>query len=384
MSQNLQKNFKFDGNIAKINPILRKNVSILKNNENCNVLVSSFDFEKTKKIFEKLNLNYSPYPFANCFCVEVKLNDLARLSQEKTIKYIDPCVKVFAEQKQQDSVNLTNLTENTFCGQEQTICFIDTGIFPHFDFVFPVNRIIKFVDFVNQSPTPYDDNGHGTFVAGIACGSGCLSKTNIGFAPKANIVALKALGENGSSDSNLILDAMQWVYENHKKYKISVVCMSFGADIINNNDPLSRGAEALWKRGIVVVAAAGNSGPEPGTIKSPGNNPHIITVGGFDENKMEIADFSSRGPTIFGYKPDLVAPAVDVVACSNVEPYTTMSGTSVATPIIAGICADLKSKYPSIKNTQIKQFIMANCQPLTGNKNNEGAGVLKFQPLDSV
>ena len=366
-------------NKAKINPILYNNVSILKKNEIGNVLISSFNFEKTIKVFEKFNLKYSPYPFANCFCVEVKLNDLAKLSQEKSIKYIDPCVKVFAEQKQQDSTRLLNLTEDAFKGQGQTICFIDTGIFPHFDFVFPFNRIVKFVDFVNRNTTPYDDNGHGTFVAGIASGSGCLNLNNIGFAPKANIIALKALGENGSSDSNLILDAMQWVYENHKQYKISVVCMSFGADIINSNDPLSRGAEALWKCGITVVAAAGNSGPERETIKSPGNNPHIITVGGYDENKNEIADFSSRGPTIFGFKPDLVAPAVDVIACSNtLTPYTTMSGTSVSTPIVAGICADLKSKFPNIKNTQIKQFLMNNCQRLTGDRNVEGSGLLQF------
>ncbi len=366
-------------NLAKVNPILLKQVNVLTANHNNNIIVSSFDFEKSCKVFEKLNIDFHPYPFADCFCVSAKLNDIIALSHEKSVRYIDPCVKVFTEQKQQDSVNLKNITENTHFGRGQTICFIDTGIAPHFDFIFPYSRIVKFVDFVNHQTIPYDDNGHGTFVAGIACGGGVIHRQYIGFAPQADIISIKALGENGVSDSNIILDAMQWVFENYKKYKISVVCMSFGADLLNKNDPLSRGAEVLWKRGITIVAAAGNSGPEPASIKSPGCNPNIITVGGYDEKTMEIADFSSRGPTAFGYKPDLVAPAVDVVACSHlVSPYTTMSGTSVATPIVAGICAVIKSKFPNVKNDQIKRFLLQNCTPITGDKNIEGAGYLKF------
>lgn len=366
-------------NLTKINPLILKQVGVLQKNQKQNIIISSADFEKTRLIFEKLNLTYTPYKFADCFCLYADFEDIATLSHEKSISYINPCIKVFAEQKQQESTNLFKLTQGEFKGNNQTICFIDTGIFPHLDFLLPSNRIIKFVDFVNHFETPYDDNGHGTFVAGIACGNGTISKQNTGFAPMAKIVSIKALSNSGISDSNIILDAMQWVYENHKKYNISVVCMSFGADIINNNDPLSRGADALWKRGITVVAAAGNSGPEPETIKSPGNNPNIITVGGFDETLMKVADFSSRGPTPFGFKPDLVAPAVDVVACSNkVQPYTAMSGTSVATPIVAGICADIKSRFPEIKNYQIKQYLIKHCVKLSGNQNIEGAGLLKF------
>lgn len=367
-----------DFNCSKINPILLKQVFVQDIKQTQNVFVSCFDFYKTQQVFESLKIKYRAYNFANCFYVNVSINELQQISQIKWIRYIDPCVKVFAEQKQQNSINLDGLTQKQHLGNGQTICFIDTGIFPHFDFLFPCCRIVKFVDFVNNKTSPYDDNGHGTFVAGIACGNGTLNKQNQGFAPNANIIALKALGNSGTSDSNVILDAMQWVYENYKKYKISVVCMSFGADILNTSDPLSRGAEALWRCGLTVVAAAGNSGPAERTIKSPGNNPNIITVGGIDENSMQIADFSSRGPTIFGFKPDLVAPAVDVVSCGNIEPYTTMSGTSVATPIVAGICADIKAKYPNINNNQIKQFLMMNCTPITGDKNQEGAGFLKF------
>ena len=176
-------------------------------------------------------------------------------------------------------------------------------------------------------------------------------------------------------DSNYI----NTVYENYKKYNISVVCMSFGADGDENFDPLCRGAEALWNAGITVVAAAGNSGPKTNSIKSPGTNPYIITVGALDIKNNQVANFSSRGPTIYGHKPDLLAPAVDIVSCNNkFLPYTKMSGTSVATPIIAGICAILKSKYKNITNNEIKSFLLSNCHKITGNIDIEGAGFLKF------
>ncbi len=175
---------------------------------------------------------------------------------------------------------------------------------------------------------------------------------------------------------------MQWIYENHKALNIGVVCMSFGAESEANLDPLSSGAEALWKRGITVVAAAGNSGPDKSTIKSPGNNPHVITVGGLDTNSLKVADFSSRGPTIYGHKPDLLAPAVEITSCSNKRvPYTLMSGTSVATPIVAGICANIKSKWNNITNDQIKNYLLKNCTKITGEVDTEGAGYLNFKNI---
>jgi len=276
-------------------------------------------------------------------------------------------------------MNLSNLTENKFFGKGVTICFIDTGIFPHFDFVFPKNKIIKFIDLINNKNEPYDDNGHGTFVAGICSGNGIFSCSRKGVATDANIISIKALKSSGESNSNVILDAMQWVYENYKKYKISIVCMSFGADFLDKHDPLSKGAQALWNLGITVVAAAGNSGPKENTIKSPGTNPNIITVGALDISKLSVAKFSSRGPTIYGNKPDLLAPATNLISCNNLSlPYTQMSGTSVATPIVAGVCAIIKQKHPHFTNNQIKKHLLSHCIPITYNINIEGHGYLKF------
>ncbi len=366
----------------KISPDILKNVSVLSLERKRTIFVESNKFDETKNFLDKNRFRYTPYSFTNFFCLNADFDDINILSCQNDVEYIFPNSEVKIEKSAAKTLALQNLTENKYFGQGETICFIDTGIYAHFDFIFPHSRIIKFIDLINKDNIPYDDNGHGSFVAGVACGSGVFKAENIGIAPQADIIVIKALNENGSSNSNVILDAMQWVYENAKTYNISVVCMSFGADVINNSDPLSSGAEALWKRGLIVVAAAGNSGPEKETIKSPGNNPYIITVGALNEESMKIADFSSRGPTIFGTKPDLVTSGVNLISCNNTSPpYTNMSGTSVATPIIAGVCAIIKSKWPSMTNDEIKKFLLSNCIKITGDKNVEGAGYLSFSNL---
>lgn len=362
----------------KISKNLINKVSVLSNSTE-NIFILSNSIKETEKYLLNSNINFQTFKFAKCFSCNANFEKIKEMSHLKSVDFICENFPVKIEQYEKDFMHIENITEHTFLGQNQTICFIDTGIYPHLDFLFPKSRILKFVDFVNGKTEPYDDNGHGTFVAGIACGNGIFSKGNSGFAPRANIVSLKALNSNGNSDSNLILDAMQWVFENHKTYNIKVVCMSFGADVNLMSDPLSFGAEALWKKGIVVVAAAGNSGPKEKTIKSPGINPNIITVGGFEIDSMSIADFSSRGPTIYGHKPDLVAPAVDVISCNNKAlPYTKMSGTSVATPIVAGICACLLSRFPKLSNNQIKKFLLSNSKPILHDRDIEGYGFLTF------
>ena len=365
-------------NKNKISSELLSEVSVL-NFDKKNIFVSTNNFNKTKKFLDENKYSYVPYRFANCFYLSADMDDIEIFSNQTEVEIVQSNTFVQTQSKEQDFMNLSVLTENKYFGQGQTICFIDTGLHPHFDFVFPRSKILKFVDFINKKNEAYDDNGHGTFVTGLATSSGIFSSNHKGFAPLANVISLKALGKNGDSNSNVILDAMQWIYEHHKVYNISVVCMSFGAETCTNIDPLSKGAEALWKAGITVVAAAGNSGPENKTIKSPGSNPHIITVGALDLKTIQTADFSSRGPTIYGHKPDLLAPAVDIVSCSNLGlPYTKMSGTSVATPIVAGICAILKSKNPKITNNEIKKFLLSHCSKITGNVDIEGAGYLKF------
>ena len=205
-------------------------------------------------------------------------------------------------------------------------------------------------------------------------------------------MVLKCLNQKGQTTTIEMLNAMQWIFDNHKKYNINIVCMSFGANPISENDPLIKGAEVLWNEGIIVVAAAGNSGPEYHTIKSPGSSKKIITVGSIDDGRninsglkfdnkiISIPDFSSRGPAFGLYKPDLLAPGVDVISTSREYGYGKMSGTSVSTPIVAGVCALIMEEYKNdITPNQVKELLLDNCHSIGQDRNSEGFGYLRFE-----
>lgn len=371
--------------INKFHKNLINSVNILSKNE-CFCLISSSNFNKTKFFLKKLNINFKEYKFINSFLVNTSYDNLLTISECESVTYLVKTTKVNSQiYNSKEICNLKNLTEDKYFGQNINIVFIDTGISPHLDFVFPQNRIVKFVDLINKKHEPYDDNGHGTFISSISSGSGKSFKNKFsGVAPLSNIIMIKALDKNGETDSNKILDAMEYIYKNRKSLNPHVVCMSFGADDLGENDPLRKGALALWNAGITVVVAGGNSGPEHRTIKSPGTARKVITVGGLDSTKyddLKVADFSSRGPVENFFKPDLLAPSVNLIGANYKPdtPYIKMSGTSVATPFIAGVCAILKQKFPSYSPDQIKYFLLKNCIHLDYDKNNEGFGYIKFK-----
>ncbi|WP_143311883.1 MULTISPECIES: S8 family serine peptidase [Carboxydocella] len=262
-------------------------------------------------------------------------------------------------------------------GKGRVVAIVDSGIYPHPDLSQPNNRIIAFKDFINGKKLPYDDFGHGTHVAGIIAGNGYMSNGQYkGVAPEASIVGVKVLNQYGVGKVSNVIAGIQWVVKNKNTYAIDVLNLSLGAIATESwtTDPLSQAAQKAWEAGMIVVAAAGNDGPNPGTIRTPSINPNIITVGALDDqgtpdpNDDVIAGFSSQGPTIDGFaKPDRYAPGVNItslladttyvpkekggsggtpslkiVALGNSSKtttsqyYNTMSGTSLATALISG------------------------------------------------
>ena len=371
-------------NYSKIDKLLLSQVSISSENEKVDCIVKAFDFPRLKKylLHNKCQV-LDEYLFINSFKLRLTKKQILSLSSLSQVSFIYSLSK---------ATTLMNVAKKIFeldglslSGRGVNVAFIDTGIAPHPDFLLEEDRVIYFKDFVGGKEKIYDDNGHGTFVSGVCAGNGCLSGGKYcGIAPQAKIISLKALNGKGEASADKIIDAMQWVYNNHKQYDIKVVCMSFGSEPVGFNDPIMAGSEALWREGIVVVAAAGNSGPEFQTIKSPGVSGRIITVGGFDDNRIdsdnfdpnffEIADFSSRGPAFQRFKPDLVAPSVDITSCGVKGDYVKLSGTSVATPMIAGVVALLLEKEGSLSPDQVKQKLLSCCKAITFNKNSEGFG----------
>jgi serine protease AprX len=388
----------------KIDPEVMNTVKISEE-EPFRVILYAKECEKCRPIFEDLGIKVSAeLPLIKGFVVECPAAALNRLAGHKKVKYIAADMDVKAQMKiASQVVHADDWHKKGIYGSGIGIALLDTGLYPHPDFTMSRNRIAAFMDIVNGRTSPYDDNGHGTFVAGVAAGSGYASSgVYRGIAPDASIVSVKVMDSQGSGKSSDVLSALQWVYENYKKYNIKVVSLSLGsaASDFRRDDAMVKGAEALWTRGITVVVAAGNEGPDPRTITVPGISPVLLTVGSSDDKRTvqlsddTIPNFSSRGPVMNRIKPDVVAPGVNIVsvnADSGYVPggkqnrltknYTVMSGTSVSTPLVAGMAALLYQQHPGWSPDMIKHDIMNRAARLTGAVNSEGMGIVQFAKI---
>jgi len=236
---------------------------------------------------------------------------------KKADKKVDPFVPLPTLSAPRFDSELTR----KYTGEGVTIAVMDTGVHPHPDFD---GRLLGQADFVQGLPMAYDDNGHGTHVAGCAAGDGTMSDgIHKGMASKANIVGVKVLSGAGSGRNSDIIKGLQWCIENKDALNIKVINMSLGGPSSKDweNDPINQAVQAAYEAGIVVLAAAGNEGPGRKTVGSPGNSPHAITVGAADDKETPdrsddtMAEFSSRGPTKDGrLKPDIVAPGEHIFA----------------------------------------------------------------------
>ena len=288
------------------------------------------------------------------------------------------------------------------------VAIIDSGVTAWHDDLTYANgqgqRVTHFADFVNGYTEKYDDFGHGTHVAGIIAGNGRdTNGVRAGIAPDAHLISLKALDGEGHGTISMIIAAIDYAVANKDALNIRVLNMSLGAGVTEsyNTDPLTLAAKRAVDAGIVVVASAGNLGkganglPQYGAIGSPGNAPWVITVGASSHNGTvlrqddTIAAFSSRGPTMydFGAKPDLVAPGYGVVSLSDpvslfytskapfllggkvstsYTPYLTLSGTSMAAPVVSGTVALMLQANPSLTPNLVKAILQFTSQEYPG------------------
>ncbi len=289
-------------------------------------------------------------------------------------------------------IGINEVWDMGYTGKGQTIAVIDSGIYPHPDLE---GKITGWVDMQEGTLKPTDTYGHGTHVAGIAAGSGVKSAgVHKGVAPDANVVGVRI------SNVSEAIKGIQWVIENKDRLGIGVINMSLGDFAMRSykDDPWAQAAEKAMEAGLVVCVAAGNDGPSERNISTPGIHPDIITVGALDDNGTldrsddKIADFSSRGPTnIDGInKPDLVAPGVNVYGPLAPEAgidddslphigqdYVAISGTSMATPMVAGVAACLKQANPNLTHKDVKEILVKSCDNyLDEPKYVQGAGLI--------
>jgi serine protease AprX len=280
-----------------------------------------------------------------------------------------------------------------------TIAIVDSGIDasrPDFG-----GRVVAQVNMTSlPGNSAGDGRGHGTFVAGIAAGSG---DGYAGAAPGSKLVSIDVMDDNGMAMTRDVVAAADWILANKDKYGIRVANFSLHSSQANSfmYDPLDNAVERLWFSGVVVVVAAGNYGVDgkaSGVPFAPGNDPFVITVGADDidgsvsTNDDIAAPWSAYGYTLDGFaKPDVGAPGRYIVGpvpvtstlvaekpASVVAPgYIQLSGTSFAAPVVAGAAAQILSAHPTWTADQVKGALMVtasgtpNAAPLS-----QGVGII--------
>src|SRR5437016_6364974 len=182
-------------------------------------------------------------------------------------------------------VNANQIWQQGITGGGVTVAVLDSGVAADSDLVQPANRILASVNFADQRLAS-DPGGHGTHIAGIIAGNGSRSGGEfVGIAPQANVVDVRVLGSTGSGRISSVIRGIEWVLAHRAVYNIRVINLSFGAraNLSYRADPMAAAVEIAWRRGLVVVAAAGNGGPARDTVVTPGIDPYVITVGATDD-----------------------------------------------------------------------------------------------------
>src|SRR5436190_18734400 len=303
-----------------------------------------------------------------------------------------------------------------YTGKGVDVAVIDTGVTP----VAGLNasgKVINGPDLSLESQNPslqyLDTNGHGTFMAGLIAGNDGQTGGYRGVAPDARIVSLKVGVADGGVDVSQVIAAIDWIvqHRNDNGMNIRVLNLSYGTNSTQpyQVDPLAYAVEQAWKAGIVVVAAAGNSGYQKGAsaqgLADPAYDPQIFAVGAVDSSGTSqpwddsVSAFSATAASCSTAcrGPDLIAPGNHMqglrVPGSYIDQnnpggalsdrYFRGSGTSEATAFVSGAVADLLQRYPQLTPDQVKA--MLSCDKLASfNWKQEGCGELDMNKLLSA
>ncbi|TDD59009.1 peptidase S8 [Kribbella antibiotica] len=253
-------------------------------------------------------------------------------------------------------------------GSGVQVAVLDTGVdAQHPDLA---GKVKEAQDFSDSATGPVDHFGHGTHVAATIAGTGAgAGGTRKGVAPQADLLIGKVLNDDGIGYDSWIIAGMEWAAAKGAK----VVNMSLGGEATDGTDPMSQAVNDITARtGTLFVVAAGNDGPSEETVGTPGSAASALTVGAVDRAD-KLAEFSSRGPRLGdgGLKPEITAPGVEIVAARAAGTamgnpvdnlYTAASGTSMATPHVAGAAALLAQQHPDWKADQLKNALVSTAK----------------------
>ena len=295
-------------------------------------------------------------------------------------------------------------------GAGVTVAVLDSGLWDHPALTLNTDgkeRVAARYDAINDNTEiVFDESGHGTHMTSVLAHSG---KTLVngkfsggfkGIAPDVTLVAIKAFNEAGQGGLLDIVRGVQWAVDNKEKYGIRVLNLSFSARPRwpYYLDPINQAIMRAWSEGITVVAAAGNEGPGPMSVGSPGNLPYIITVGAVTDSwTLEtreddyVPDFSSRGPTPEAHiKPDIVAPGGHITGITRpgsgllqehpeyqlAGGELVMTGTSQAAALVSGLVALLLQLEPDLSPNDVKCKLLSTAEPAINRD-----GLLAYSPF---
>ena len=315
------------------------------------------------------------YDSINAIAVKVPKEAAGNISSLKNIRYAEKEVTFHAYlDTGAGIVGAPEVWESNLTGKGVKVAVVDSGIDgSHPDFK---GRIIGWKDIVANKNQPYDDFGHGTHCAGIIAGDGAGSNGKyMGIAPEAELIGVKVLGQGGSGSEAAIIAGIEYAMNSGAK----VISLSLGSD--QHSQGMDDVVNKAIDKGIIVICAAGNSGPSRNTVGCPSHVERAITVGATDKND-QIASFSSRGPTSDGRtKPDIAAPGKDIISARATgiknekaidNYYLSMSGTSMACPMTSGTVALMLQKDPSLTPAKAKEILTASAKRLgSGVPNND-------------
>jgi serine protease AprX len=369
------------------------------------VIVNYEKNNTTEKELEEIGTLKYKLPMINSYVLEIPESEVYKLKGLSGVVKVEQDAHLTAQMHMgREMVNAKWAWDKGIYGEGVTVGVLDTGVYPHNDLIRNNDRIVAFKDFVNEIEFPYDDNGHGTHVAGIIAGDGWESKGKYaGISPKTKLVCLKVLNKDGTGNISDVLAGLQWIIDNKEKYNIRIINLSVGMeDEEGEQSALVKGVNAAWDNDIIVVCAAGNNGPKEKTITTPGISRKVITVGSADDSETvsifgdDISNYSGRGPTKACIKkPDVVAPGSNITSCnSNVNyipreegypedeiGYINRSGTSMATPIVTGCISLILCKHENICNKDIKLNFKYSSNDLGFSQKHQGWGMINIRKI---
>ena len=313
-------------------------------------------------------------------CMIQSIRDLPSVKQvymdQKVHKCLEESVPMIGADRVWQTLGLT--------GEGVMVGIIDTGI----DYTHPAlgggfgsgYKVIGGYDICNHDADPMDDNGHGTHVAGIVAGN---SEQITGVAPGANLMAFKVLDNEGSGWTSDVIRGIEMAVDPDDDPLtddgVDVINMSLGHSSRNPEDPDCQAVNTAFEAGVICVVSAGNDGLDGyESIGAPALAHGAIAVGAVEKDRS-IAYFSSMGPAGINetIKPDLVAPGVDIASSDLGWLRMTHSGTSMASPHVAGVAALVCEKYPDATPEQIKGILCASAEDLDENFFQQGSGMVQ-------